>query len=321
MEANYIRFARFGQMTPEIVFMGHVVNEMIRFPDRTVGPVLGGPAAYGSVVAARLGTSVGIVTRIGADMTEDLLEPLKLASVDKQGVRREGQYTTSTELVYSESGDKEIHYPHKAAPLLYEDIPASYLQAQCIHVCPMDWDVPLATITRLRALNMLLSVDLGGYGGAHSRVHPNEAEQRNPGALTRLVSQFDVVRASVEDCRYLFGTVEGRLEEIVSLFVQWGAQIGIISVGAQGVLLATPRQRLRVPALPGSVVDTTGAGDAFSSGFLVEYLRTRDPVRAAWVGSAVSKCVIEGTGGVVVQRMPTRADIDKRLADMGVMTP
>jgi len=307
-------------MTPEIVFIGHIVREMIQFPDRMVGPVLGSPAAYGSVVAGRLGASVGVVTRIGPDMPPELLLPFRDAGVDTQGIRRDAEYTTASLLIYAPSGDKEIRYPHQAAPLRRDDIPADYLSARGFHVCPMDWDMPLEEIVRLRGLDVILSVDLGGYGGAHSRVHPGRDEQEDPVALAYLVGQFDVVRASVEDCRHLLGPVEGRLESIVLRFVEWGAKVGIISLGAQGVLLATRDGHSRIPALPGDVVDTTGAGDSFSSGFLVEYLRSGDPERAAWFASATAKHVIEGTGGVAAMRMPTRHDVEERLRQVAAST-
>jgi sugar/nucleoside kinase (ribokinase family) len=305
-------------MVPEIVFISHIVKEMIHFPDRTVGPVLGSPAAYGAVIAGRLGAAAGIVTRIGADMPPELLAPFRDAAVDTRGIKQEGEYTTATLLIYSPSGDKEIRYPHKASPILFVDIPDDYLRARGFHVCPMDWDVPLDTIHQLRKLNVTLSVDLGGYGGAHSRVHPNTAERENPAALADLISHFDVVRASVEDCRHLFGPARGRLEATASRFVDWGAEVGIISLGARGVLLATRKGLIHVPALPGEVVDTTGAGDAFSAGFLVEYLRTGDPERSAWFASAVAKHVIEGTGGVSAARMPTRREVERRLKGAGV---
>ena len=69
----------------------------------------------------------------------------------------------------------------------------------------MDRDLPLATIRRLRALPGQLAVDLGGYGGAHSRRRPDAAAQREPGEVLELVGCFDIVRASVEDCALLSG--------------------------------------------------------------------------------------------------------------------
>ncbi|MBI2562491.1 MAG: hypothetical protein HYW08_08885, partial [candidate division NC10 bacterium] len=96
-------------------------------------------------------------------------------------------------------------------------------------------------------------------------------------------------------------------------FVDWGAKIGIVTLGDQGAAIATRDGAFTVPALPGKVVDTTGAGDSFSAGFLVEYLRSGDAHRAAWFAIAVARHVIGGTGGVVAGRMPSRADIEALL--------
>lgn len=46
-------------------------------------------------------------------------------------------------------------------------------------------------------------------------------------------------------------------------------QFAVITVGADGCVIVTPEQLLRVPAMPVErVIDTTGAGDLFASGFL-----------------------------------------------------
>lgn len=46
-------------------------------------------------------------------------------------------------------------------------------------------------------------------------------------------------------------------------------QFAAITVGADGCVIVTPEQLLRVPAMPVErVIDTTGAGDLFASGFL-----------------------------------------------------
>ncbi|MFQ5856636.1 MAG: hypothetical protein ACE5LU_13445 [Anaerolineae bacterium] len=56
-------------MNPNIIIIGHIINETIQSPDRTVAPVLGSPAAYSSVIASVLSAQVGLVTKIG---TRDL---------------------------------------------------------------------------------------------------------------------------------------------------------------------------------------------------------------------------------------------------------
>jgi sugar/nucleoside kinase (ribokinase family) len=59
-------------------------------------------------------------------------------------------------------------------------------------------------------------------------------------------------------------------------------------------------------------VDQTGAGDSFSAGFLFHYGRTQDAFSATLYGNAVTSFVIERTGGVLADRMPSRAEADRR---------
>ncbi len=313
---------------PDIVLIGHIVKEMIYFPDRTVGPVLGSPVAYGSVVAGRLGERVGIVTTIGEDMPDVLLQPFRDAQVDMRGVLvKAGNCTTASQLIYEESGEKEIRYPQKAPPIRFEDIPPAYHSASIYYIATMDQDVPLDTIRRLRALEATLAIDLGGYGGAHSRAHPSQAEQMNPTHLRELVSCFDIVRASVEDCGHLFGedtlTSTADEEETVRRFVDWGASVGLLTLGERGCVVATASQVARLPAQRGKVIDTTGAGDAFSTVFLTVYMHTGDVEWAARLGAAAVIHIIERTGGVHAARMPSREDVERKMqsSEAGVLQP
>ena len=303
---------------PNIVLVGHIVKEMIYFPGRTLGPVLGSPVAYGSVLAGRLGEKVGIVTTVGTDMPDGLLQPFRDAGVDTRGMLvKPGDWTTASELIYSESGDKEIRYPQKAPAIRFDDIPLEYHKARLFYVATMDRDVPVETIRELRSLGAILAVDLGGYGGAHSREHPSEAEQANLAALQGLVSYFDIVRASVEDCIHLLGAdrmaARGSEEEVVSLLVEWGAKVGLITLGERGCVVGTADDIIRVPAQRGEVLDTTGAGDSFSTAFLIGYMQTGDVEWSARFGAAAVISVIEHTGGVHASRMPTREEVYKRL--------
>lgn len=303
---------------PDIVLIGHIVKEMIFFPERTLGPVLGSPVAYGSLMAGRLGEKVGIVSIIGTDMPDDLLRPLREVGVDTEGLYiMPGDHTTTTELIYYPSGNKEIRYPRQAPPIQYAHLPERYRDARVFSVVTMDHDVPLETIRQMRALPGLLAVDLGGYGGAHSRQHPDETEQYHPTKLAELVACFDIVRASIEDCALLLGAssvgTEAGEAKIVRRFLNWGAKVGLITLGERGCIVGSPEGIHRIAAQPGKVIDTTGAGDSFFTAFLVNYIHSGEVEQAARFAAAAALHVIERTGGAHVERMPLRADVIARI--------
>ena len=128
--------------SPDLVCVGRIVREMIYFPNEVKGPVLGSPPAYCSVAAARQGTRTGIVTKIGPDMPQSLLLPIRNAGVDTTGLLS-GEKSTASELIYDLQGNKEIRYPSMSDPIHPADIPEPFDGCGLVYVCPMDEDVLL----------------------------------------------------------------------------------------------------------------------------------------------------------------------------------
>jgi fructokinase len=92
--------------------------------------------------------------------------------------------------------------------------------------------------------------------------------------LERLVGLCDVVKVSDEDLAWLLPG-----EDVASVAAAWaglGPSLVVVTRGGDGALAATRGGAVAaVPAPPVRVVDTVGAGDAFTAG-LVDTLRLRD---------------------------------------------
>jgi fructokinase len=90
--------------------------------------------------------------------------------------------------------------------------------------------------------------------------------------LTRfkaILELTDVLKLSVEDAAWL-GPQHDH-----------GPRIVILTAGARGATVFTPEAQTHLPAVSVDVVDTIGAGDAFSAGFLLRWLENRDDVIGA----------------------------------------
>jgi 2-dehydro-3-deoxygluconokinase len=298
----------------DLVTVGHVLCETIVFADgRRDGPVLGSPAAYSGTVAARLGVRTGIVTKVGPDAPRGLLQPLRDADVNLRGIDFESSVTTTNELIYALDGTKELKYLKQAGPITADDIPDELRHAAAFHVCPLDYEVPLDTVLWIRKLGRVMSVDMGGYGGAHICRATAAQKKFSRADLGTLIQCFDIVKASDEDARLIFADDRLSEEETAQRFVNWGARIGIVTQGARGSLVFTGKERYRVPAIPGRVIDVTGGGDSYLAGFLAEFLRTGNPWESGVFAAAVALCVIEKTGGVSAHRMPSQAEARARI--------
>ena len=298
-------------MKPKIVVVGHVMEEMIEFPSHTAGPVLGGVAAYFSVIAAKLGGEIGIVTKIGSDMPRRLLDPLYEIGIDTRGMAVEGSESRYSRLIYDEKGNKTMRYPKEGKSIIFGDIPEDYLGADIVYIAPEEGEIDSSVIERLSLLQKKLAVDLGGYGGAHCSRHTGNQEEM----LRQMLPHFHIAKLSREDCRYLFPGTRFEAEKIARLLVEWGVDIAVLTLAGEGVLIAVGKDQVfSIPALSSNPVDCTGAGDAFAAGFLYSYQRGDGVKKAGLFASATSSLVIEKTGGIAVKRMPSLSEVQNRMA-------
>ncbi|MCH2123644.1 MAG: carbohydrate kinase family protein [Pirellulaceae bacterium] len=305
-------------MSLDIVAIGHVINETIIYPQQKTRQVLGSPPAYSMAVAAGVGAQVGILTRIGTDYPRELLEPLQTLGVDLQGIVCRGEVSTNNQLIYSDNGTKEIQYLTKAPLIDIADTPTSYRKAKLFYVCPMDFDVTTNTVKEFSELGGMMATDLGGFGGAHSPPGQSPQMQRDPETVRALIASMDIVKASDEDCQRLTGDATVDLAGFAEQWLDWGAKISVVTLGGAGALVITRKQTHHIPPLPGNPIDPTGGGDSFMGGFLVRYLQTEDAWQAGIYGAATALLVIEGSGGVSVDRMPSAPLVEQRLQQAGL---
>jgi fructokinase len=85
-------------------------------------------------------------------------------------------------------------------------------------------------------------------------------------AVERVVALADVVKVSSEDLDWLYPG-----EEPVAAAARWttaGPALVVVTLGGDGAVALRSGEEVRRPSPPVTVVDTVGAGDAFSSGLL-----------------------------------------------------
>ena len=299
-------------MRPDLVVLGQVLNETIKFPDgRTLGPVLGGTLSHCAVAAARLGASVGVVAKIGQDAPREFLQPILRAGVDTAGLIVEPVGYENV-LIYHADGHKTLQFLTKPSPLSLQDVPEAYRQADMIYCGSAMWQPPLAVVRALCQPGTRLAADLGGYGGAHHDVRHHSGGY--DGFLRELLPYLHIAKASREDCTTLFSDSDLANEERARLLVAWGAQVGIVTLGDAGAVVATADDVFRIPVFTRKAIDATGAGDVFSAGFLVHYRKHQNARDAGLFASAAAALVCERTGGATLERMPTFSVVRKRLS-------
>jgi 2-dehydro-3-deoxygluconokinase len=131
--------------------------------------------------------------------------------------------------------------------------------------------------------------------------------------LTSLATGADLLIVGKEDARDIF-ELEGAPESVLSeLEKETGAVNVVLTLGSEGAAFYSPDARGVVPAVPVTVVDRLGAGDAFAAGVIDGYL-SGDLAHGVTLGTAMASLALGTTGD---QLMSGSAEIEEVLRGSG----
>ncbi|HZH21483.1 MAG TPA: carbohydrate kinase family protein [Geodermatophilus sp.] len=253
----------------------------------------GGAGANVAVHLARLGTPVTFAGCVGDDAAgTGLVAELAAAGVTP-AVRTVAGAATGTIISLVEPGGQRSMLADRGANLALEpaDVPVP-VPGGHLHLSGYSLFAPgpraagLAALAAARAAGYTVSVDpastgpLAAYGvrrwladtAAATLVLPNADEAR---LLTGCADPVAAARALAAH-----------------------HPIAVVTLGADGALWADGGRLVHRPAHPATVVDTTGAGDAFTAGLLSVWLAAPDgdPVAALEAGLARAAAVVTRPG-------------------------
>jgi fructokinase len=141
----------------------------------------------------------------------------------------------------------------------------------------------------------------------------------NPEVVAEFAASADLVKLSSADATALWGESP---EEAAARLLALGAGTVVVTIGAQGALVAHGASSVLVPAPRITPVDATGAGDATMAGLSWGILTHGLPTDlGGWatltrVAVHVAGLVCESRGGAV--SMPTVAELRARFVDLAV---
>jgi 1-phosphofructokinase len=119
-----------------------------------------------------------------------------------------------------------------------------------------------------------------------------------------------LVKPNKEELEEMFNTVIGSDDELIAnarKLVTLGSKNVIVSLGGDGALLINDSTTLKLKAPKGKVVNTVGAGDSLVAGFIDEYSKTHDVVKAFKQGIAT------GSASAFSEDLATREEVDALL--------
>ena len=274
---------------PDILVVGSLNADLVvrapRFPQpgetisgEDLQVIPGGKGANQAVAAARLGTKVSMLGRVGKDSFGDfLLHNLEANNVDSQLIRRDDTSTGTAIIVVDSNGQNSIVLSAgangKVSPIDVES--AAFLNYDLL-LLQLEIPTPTVLAAAQRAKENNVRVILNP---APAKQIPNE-----------LISLTDYLIPNQTELSLLSGMdVEDipSAERAAEALLQCGAKNVIVTVGSQGALIINRDQVKHVHTFKVNVRDTTAAGDAFIGGFATKLLESASQLASPQEQAAV----------------------------------
>lgn len=257
---------------------------------------LGGKGANQAVAAARLGSSVAIVGRLGADAEGDAcLEGLREAGADTTHVARDEEVGTGVALIAVDpAGENTIVVgPGSNARLSGDDVRRAEPMLRSAAVTLVQLEIPMAAVEETARL-----------AGGTLILNPAPAKP----VPQRVLERVDILTPNEVELGMLSGLEVRTEDEVVAAARSLkGPDAVAVTLGKRGVILVTAEDAVHVPAIEIEAVDTTAAGDAFCGGLadaLVRGSKLVDAVR--W---AVATACLSATRMGAQPSLPTRQEV------------
>lgn len=281
------------------------MGETILGTSFTLGP--GGKGSNQAVAAGRLGADVTFLTRLGVDAFAAMArQTWKDAGVKSAVIDTPHSYTGAAYIFVEEaSGNNAIIVSPGAATLISPadiELHAGLIRSAGVFVTQLEQPIDSA----LRAL------EIAREAGVTTILNPAPAAS----LPDRIYALCDYVTPNETEAEELTGIKVASIDDArraADSLLGKGVGAVIVTLGEKGALLHTGNRSEHVPAISaGSVVETTGAGDAFNGGLAAALAKGVEPLEAVRFACAVAGISVTRPG--TAPSMPTLQEVEALLA-------
>ncbi len=268
----------------------------------------GGKGANQAVAASRLGGEVTLIARVGDDaFGTELVDRLRAEKIRCDDIMTTFDAATGVAMIIvDQHGENSIVVASGANFHLTPDdlFPLEELFADA-QVVLLQMELPLTTVSA--------AIKLAKRNRCKVILDPAPAPKCMPDELC----EVDVISPNVSEAEILTGKKahEERVEKHVAMdLIARGAKAAVMKLGSRGCVVVTADEQIAtLPAFRKPVVDTTGAGDAFTAALAVGIGQGRELTDAARFANAAGAIACTRLGAQ--QAMPTVDEVRVLLAD------
>lgn len=267
----------------------------------------GGSPANIAMNIKKLGGNAAISSSVGNDGLGDfLINHLKSNNIDTSYINKVNNSTSMVLVSKSKSTPVPIFYRGADYNIDYDDnIDYALKNCKIVHFScwPISQENSRKTIEKVidtaRKNNILIGFDPNYHEMIWEKNHDGLEYIKN------LVSKVDIIKPSEVDSERIFGP--DTPEKQVKKFIDLGAKLVIMTLGKDGAIVTNGVETLKFKTLATEIVDTTGAGDAFWSGFYTGLTKSYSLKDSLNLGFATSAFKLKHVGAIT--NLPTIEEI------------
>ena len=281
-----------SQRTMQLITVGTVAFDRIETPFGVAEKTVGGAATYISLAASIFLEKMGLVSVVGDDFPESVMQELRDRGVDLEGlevIKGKESFFWAGRYHYDMNTRDTLETRLNVLLDLDPKLPAAYSKAPYVMLGNLDPKVQAKVLDQMDPPPALVVMDTMNFWMDSAMED-----------LMKVIARVDILTINDAEARQLSG--EHSLVKAATKIMAMGPKHLVVKKGEHGALLFGPDRVFFAPALPlEDVVDPTGAGDTFAGGFIGFLARTQDHSfenlkRAIIVGSALASFCCEKFG-------------------------
>lgn len=249
----------------------------------------GGGATNTAACFVKQGLDTGLIAEIGTDIPgKILIDELKNLGISLDWLVTEPEEKTATSviLVAHQGGRSIVTYRGASKMLEVRDMPWENLQSEWLYISSLGGQLELLEALTYHAHDRNIKIAINPGGG----------EIDNPELIYKLAPYWQVLMVNETEGAKLAGIEETNLEVIGVRVKELGVEYTIVTAGEQGAILFKNDEKFFCPAGEEKAIESTGAGDAFGSGFVYGLIQDWGIEKSLQFAQANSAGVISKVG-------------------------
>lgn len=296
------RILTVGSANMDIVFsMPRIPNKGESLIAEHYGYIPGGKGANAAIAAARLGADVVFCARIGNDEHgSNLIEAYKREKIDSRFLKTDKNAPTGLAAIFLEDdgSNRIVVYPGANLNLEPDDVENAFLAYPDAVVLNFEADPRAIAAATEFAERQRVPVIIDA--GPVRKDFPYE-----------LLKRVDIISPNEVETAQITGISPINAEECTKACMRLrnivNAKYVVLKLSDKGCFLFDGQFSDYIPSHNVAAVDTTAAGDAFTSALTVEYLRSKDLLRACKFANIVGALTVTKYGAS--PSLPTEKDV------------